>query len=194
MEATERQELEEVRQTLQQLENRLRRDVADMVRVLEADVPAQLLRTVRSVFERSNRTDALDDSAVAALKRETTETATSLGRAVAEGLSEFELWTWDSAWPLPASPEGLAEHPRVRKVLARFADALQELLQKHGLEQEGERAEYKVPAYFVGGCFMKSLVSNYWRALADYHQLRQRLNDLDHAEQRQARIERWDRA
>jgi hypothetical protein len=108
-------ELDDARQTLTRIEERLRRDVGDMVRVLQADVPAFFVRAVRRVFEQAPEADALDPAAVRRLKEDTLATGKALGAEVARRLEPFEVWTWDPTWAkLPAEPlEDLDRHPRV---------------------------------------------------------------------------------
>lgn len=185
---------EEARQTLEHLEERLRRDVADMLTVLEADIPKHIIRTARAVFERWSGADALDDAAIKKLKQDTQATSKALTDEVLTGLRDFETWTWDSSWAHPVEPEDLEPHPRVSEALARVEPGLLGLLERHGVPaaELGDRGKYRVPAYFVAGHFMKSLVANYWRALLDHHQLSEKLQEADQAEERQTRRDRWD--
>ena len=52
---------DEARQTLNRLDERMRRDVSDMLNVLQADVPTQFVRAVRQAFERSDQVDGMVD-------------------------------------------------------------------------------------------------------------------------------------
>lgn len=189
--------LDDARETLEQIEVRLQRDVGDMVRVLEADVPAFVLRAVRRAFEQAPEADDLSDDAVKTLKAETGELGKRLAAEVGEALRPFDAWRWDEGWPFPEPlPEDLAAHPRVEEVLRRVGAGVAELAQKHGLPAValGDDPGYRLPAYFVAGHFMKSLVGSYWRALADYEALRRSIAEADHADEREARAARWDRA
>ncbi len=188
-------ELEDARGTLEQVERRLRRDIADMVGVLEADVPAFVGRSVRRTFEQAPEADRVDDAAVKRLKEDTTRLGQELAAEVARELAGFEVWTWEAGWTLPSEPpEDLDAHPRVSEVLSRVGAAVRELLERHGLPAPAEATHYRLPAYFVAGHFMKSLVANYWRALADHEALRRALAEADQREAREARAARWDRA
>lgn len=179
---------------LAQFEDRLRRDVADMVKVLTADVPVFVERTVRKIFEQSAQADAMSDSDLAKLKKATGEASAKLGAEVERELEPFEVWLWEGS-SVPTSPDGLNDHPRVGAVLDRVGATLRSLLEDHGIPAADPKdANYRLPAYFVAGHFMKSLVANYWRSLADFHDLGTRLEEESRADERQRRSERWDNA
>lgn len=186
---------DEARETLRQLEQRLRREVTDMVTVLAADVPVFFTRAVRGAFERSPRADELGEEAVRRLKAETESASRALAARVQEQLEPFETWLWDRPSPPPAS-EDLDAHPRVSAVLTSVGEELRRLVEAHGLTAAdlGDAATYRLPSYFVKGHFMKSLVANFWRALADYQQLRGRVDEAAHVEERQRRRDRWESA
>lgn len=193
----ENQGLEDGRQTLARIEERLRRDVGDMVRVLQADVPAFFVRTARRAFEHAPEADRMDAAAVKRLKEDTLASGQALASELTARLEPFEVWAWDPAWPMPTEPpEDLDAHPRVAEALGRVGAALRELLERHGLPASalGDPPSYRLPAYFVAGHFMKSLVANYWRALADHEALRRSLAEADQAGVREARAARWDQA
>jgi hypothetical protein len=185
-------ETQEATETLEQLKKRLARDVADMVKVLTADAPVFLKRPVRTVFERSDAADALDDAAVSALKAATDEASAHVEEELREALSLFDIWTWDET-PVPTNPTGLDAHPRVAPVLAKVGEAVAKVLDAHGLSPQAE-ITYQLPTYFVAGHFMKSLVADYWRVLADFHSLSVRLEEESQSDQRETRRARWDSA
>lgn len=183
-------------ETLRQLEERLRRDVRDMVEVLRADVPTFVSRTIKAVFEESPAADALDDVAVARLKADTAATAKSLGQDTADRLARFELWTWEKSDPPPRDARGLDANPEVAAVLHGVGEAIVDLLERHGLPRTaaGDRAAYRLPTYFVAGHFMKSLVESYWQTLAMHHELRSRVQSGAKDASRRSRRARWDGA
>ena len=150
------------------------------------------------MFERSTEADALSDEQVKALKAATTEARDRITSQVIEALTPFEVWVWDDAWPaVPASCEDFSAHPRVSEILAKVGSELGELLGEHGLPSQrpnGEPYAYRLPSYFVAGHFMKSLVGTFWRAIGEHHRLNQRLGEVDQAEQRQSRLQRWEDA
>ncbi len=178
-----------------QLEARLRREVGDMVKVLVADVPVFFRRTVKDVFERSPKADDLDDAALKALKVATQAESEKLAQAIEDQLGSFEVWGWREG-PVPTDSDDLHAHPQVGAILGQVETALQTLVEAHGLPKAdlGKDGDYRLPSYFVAGHFMKSLVANYWRALADYHQLSARLQEEAQADQRERRRTRWDDA
>lgn len=187
----------EGKETLAQLERRLRRDVADIGEVLRADVPLHVQRCVRTTFERSPRADDLDQAAVAALKAATQAASDAVRDDVLQALEGFEAWTWPSSEDkVPEDASSLRDHPGVAAVLDRVEVAVRALLSEHGFTDEdlGERGVYRMPSYFVAGHFMKSLVANYWRALADYTELKATLQDAEEAGTREERRARWDSA
>lgn len=186
----------EAHQALDQLIQRITRNVGDITTVLAADLPKHVQRSVRGAFEASPSADAMSDAQVAALKQDTQTTSQSLGAAVVAGLTDVETWLWPIDQPLPEAPEGFEEHPRLAEVLAQVPTALASLLGRHGLTSDGLEGggAYRAPAYFVAGHFMKSLLADYWRALLDHTELRRGLEESGQAETRQARRERWDQA
>ncbi|HBP20449.1 MAG TPA: hypothetical protein DEA08_21990 [Planctomycetes bacterium] len=184
------------RQTLAQLEDRLQRDVSDMRQVLVTDVPTHVVRVVRSTFERSSRADEMGAPAISALKQATQELAENLAGEVGAALEDFEAWTWPSDEAFPADPSGLRDHPRVAEVLDRVEVSIVALLEQHEvpIKDLAGRGAYQIPSYFVAGHFMKSLVANYWRALRDYEELRNKVVEAEHSDVRSARRKRWDSA
>jgi hypothetical protein len=189
-------ELVEARETLRQLEERLRRDVRDMAGVLRADVPTFLGRSVKAAFEESAAADALDDAAVKRLKEDTARTSRAVADDVGKTLERFELWTWDRADPPPRDARGLDANPEIAAVLRRVGEALGDLLERNGLPRNalGDRGAYRLPTYFVAGHFMKSLVESYWQTLTMHHELRQRIETSTQSDQRKRRRDRWDKA
>lgn len=194
----------EARETLAKLEERLRRDVRDMLEVLRADVPVFFRRTVKLAFEESEGADALDEAAVRRLKAESERRADEVGRELVARLERFDAWltptatttatTRDAASPRDA--RALDEHPSVGPALRQVGAALRELLDAHGLAGalDDERLAYKLPTYFVAGHYMKSLVESFWQNLGLYHRLAGQLAAGAKDEQRQARRSRWESA
>lgn len=185
-------EAEEARQTLAQLEDRLRRNVSDMVKVLVADAPVFARRAVRRVFERSPVSDGLDDAALKALKDGTDTMANTVADRLGERLSPFEAWAWTGG-DVPLTRDSLDAHPAVSKCLAEIGQSIAALLDTHGYS-EADRGliTYQLPAYFVAGQFMQSLVADYWRVLADHHELDKRLQEEALSTERTSRRSRWD--
>lgn len=184
------------RQTLTQLEERLQRDVSDMRQVLVTDVPTHVIRVVRSTYERSARADEMGAPAISALKQATEELAQTLAGEVGAALTDFQAWTWPDDESFPEDPSGLRDHPRVAEVLDRVEVAIVALLEQHEvpIKDLAGRGGYQVPSYFVAGHFMKSLVANYWRALRDYEELREKVSEAEHSDLRDARRKKWDQA
>ena len=151
-------------------------------------------RTVKDIFERSPKADDLDDAALKTLKAETQAESARLAKAVEDQLSPFEVWGWNRKGPVPADSEDLHEHPGVSAILDQVEAGLKTLLEAHGIPEEdlGTDGRYRLPAYFVAGHFLKSLVANYWRTLADYDQLSTQLSEEAQADERQRRRQRWD--
>ncbi len=187
-------EAEEARQTLAQLEDRLRRNVSDMVKVLVADAPVFAKRAVRRVFERSAVSDGLDDAALKSLKAGTDAMADAVRDQLKERLSPFEAWTW-AGGAVPTSRDSLDAHPTASEALAAVGQSVAVLLEEHGYnEAERGTIAYQLPAYFVAGQFMQSLVADYWRVLADHYDLDCRLREEALSTERTSRRSRWDSA
>jgi hypothetical protein len=186
----------EAREALAKLEERLRRDARDMTEVLRADVPVFFVRAVRSAFEESPAADRLDDAALARLKAETTRRAQAATDALVRVLDDPTAWRWDRADAPPRDAKGLEPHPTVGPALARVGEAMGALLEEFGVGRDalGERAAYRLPSYFVGGHYMRSLVEGFWQALAAHHELAARLAEGESHDQRAARRSRWDQA
>ena len=182
---------------LEQLETRLQREIADMLGVLRVDIPNHVVRTLRTVFEESARSDGLSDRQLKAFKEDTVATSQRVAAEVCQELEPWEVWGWERDWAFPAEPRGLKDHPRVCGVLDGVSSAVEAVLERHGFSPSelGEsRGAYVLPAYFVAGSFMKSLVANYWRVLRDYDELKQRLDRESRTDERETRRARWDRA
>jgi hypothetical protein len=188
----------EDRESLAKLEERLRRDVRDMVEVLRADVPVFFKRAVKAVFEETEAGDALDDAAVRKLKADTDRRAEEVGRELTRRLEPFEAWRWTAAageGP-PRDAKALDPHPTVGAALRQVGDALTQLLEAHGIPPSalGDRATYRLPTYFVAGHYMKSLVEGFWQTLALHHELSSRVASGAKEQQRKARRTRWEQA
>lgn len=185
----------EARETLAKLEERLRRDVRDMLEVLRADVPVFFRRAVKQAFEESDAADALDDAALRRLKADTDRRADEVGRDLASRLGPFEAWLQAAPAP-PKDARVLDEHPVVGPALGQVRAALRELLEAHGLPRaaDDERLAYRLPTYFVAGHYMKSLVESFWQTLSLHQQLASQLASGAKDDQRQQRRLRWDQA
>lgn len=186
----------EERESLAKLEERLRRDVRDMVEVLRADVPVFFRRAVKAVFEETEAGDALDDAAVRALKADTDRQADEVGRALGLQLDSFDAWRWTAPGSPPRDAKLLDPHPTVGAALRHVGDALARLLEAHGIAAAalGDRATYRLPSYFVAGHYMRSLVEGFWQTLALHHELSSRVAAGAKAEQRKVRRTRWEQA
>lgn len=186
----------EAQETLTKLEERLRRDVGDMLEVLRADIPVFFRRAVKLAFEESDAADALDDAAVRRLKVETERRADEVGRELASRLEPVHGWLTRPDTLPPRDAKGLEEHPVVGPALRDVGAAIRELLRAHGISSAADdaRLDYRLPTYFVAGHYMKSLVESFWQTLALYHQLAGQLAAGAKDEQRQARRSRWESA
>lgn len=185
----------EARETLAKLEERLRRDVRDMLEVLRADVPVFFRRAVKQAFEESDAADALDEAALRRLKADTERRADEAGRDLVSRLGPFEAWLQAAPAP-PKDARGLDEHPVVGPALGQVRAALRELLEAHGLPRaaDDERLAYRLPTYFVAGHYMKSLVESFWQTLSLHQQLASQLAAGAKDDLRQQRRLRWDQA
>ncbi|MBL4845430.1 MAG: hypothetical protein JKY65_07890 [Planctomycetes bacterium] len=183
-------------EALAEVEARLEREVADLRKILAADLPAHIRRCARVVFERSSQSDALNDAALQSFKQATEALANALPGEVLAPLSELGAWAWPVGTPFPEAPNTLGELPVLANALAVVEERLGALLREHGFgpEDMGDRAAYVEPAYFVGGLYLKSVVANFWRALADYDALSHEVGELASADERAARRKRWEQA
>lgn len=188
---------EETRDALNEVEDRLQREVGDLRKILAADLPAHVRRSVRLAFERSPRADLLEHAQLSALKSATGALAEALSEEALAPFAELGPWTWPRERPFPPEAKGLRDHPALAAALERLDARLEAFLGEHALdpaELGPERAAYREPAYFVGGLYMKSVVANYWRALADYDALSRQVREQEGSEQRAARRQRWEDA
>ena len=188
---------EETRAALNEVEDRLQREVGDLRKILAADLPAHVRRCVRLAFERSPQADALDDAQLGALKTATLSLADDLGAEALAPFAELAPWTWPRERPFPPEAKGLRDHPALAAALAALDARLEAFLLEHALDPRElgpERAAYREPAYFVGGLYMKSVVANYWRALADYDALSRQVREQEGSDLRAARRQRWEDA
>lgn len=186
---------QDARETLAKLEERLQRDVRDMLEVLRADVPAFFKRTVKASFEEADTADALDDARVRRLKKDTDERALAVGNELARTLAPLDAWLrWDKPEPPPRDGKTLDPHPVVGPALAKVGDAVLALLESYGLPRHRDRATYRLPSYFVAGHYMKSLVESFWQSLSLHHELRERAHTDEKQAARAKRRARWDQA
>lgn len=191
---TEPGRIEEDRATLAQLEDRLRRDVSDMLAVLEVDLPAFVRRTARRAFTESAQADQMSPAEVRALKVEAEALATRAGKELLESLRDPRAWAWPGPEAPPASGADLEAHPGVAPALQGVADQVHALLQRHGVATPAGACRYRPPTWFVAGRFMKSLIEGWWRTLALHWEVQERVQQAARGDERQRREARWDGA
>ena len=81
-------------EALAEVEIRLQREVADVRKILKADLPAHVRRCARAVFERCPRSDELSDAALRSFKEASDALADRMD-TVAKGLEHFYFGRFD---------------------------------------------------------------------------------------------------
>jgi len=164
-------------------------------RLLAADVRAFVPQTVRDRFlDLPALADALDDAALADLKRATLEVTEALATRVERQLSAPAAWLG----AVSTRREGhgtppLTEHPPVAAVAADIADALNALLAEQGLGLEPALG-YRLPMRFIDGDNLATLTLNFWKAVARRDEQRRRAAATAASAAAGERRRRWDEA
>jgi hypothetical protein len=164
-------------------------------RLLAADVRAFVPQAVRDRFlELPALADALDDAALADLKRATLEATDALAARVEHQLTSPAAWLG----AVPSRREGqgtppLTEHPPVSAMVADIADTANGLLRTHGMAVEPPLT-YRLPMRFIDGDNLASLTMNFWKAVARREEHRRRADASAAAAAAGERRRRWDDA
>ena len=164
-------------------------------RLLAADVRAFVPQTVRDRFlELPALADALDDAALADLKRATLDATEALATRVERQLCA------PAAWLGAASPRRgghgtppLTEHPPVAAVAAEVADTVNALLRERGMGIEPALG-YRLPMRFIDGDNLATLTLNFWKAVARRDEQRRRADATAATAAAGERRRRWDDA
>ncbi|GIW72544.1 MAG: hypothetical protein KatS3mg102_2086 [Planctomycetota bacterium] len=189
--------VEELAERREVVRDKVRHDAREIISVLRLDFPSFIVRQLKERYV-SHPEVRLEPEQLRALKAEAEEAGR---RAVEEILPELEdpaLWL-EGAPELPQSPEerrSLRHNPEVWSRVQKVAGLVRELLEKYGLPVAGEQGEpsYKLPAWFIGGRLMVSLVESYWRNLAELRALEAELQALERSRVRAERAAEWDAA
>lgn len=166
---------------------------ARIARLLAADVRVFLPQVVRDRFaDTPSLGEALDDDALAKLKREVLETADQLGAEVEKRLGPPTAWL-DAATPAAdagAAPT-LMTHPPVADTVAHIEHTVAGVLAQHGLDGDGP-THYRLPMRFIDGENLATLTLNFWKAVARRNAQRAKADASAAARAHADRKRRWD--
>ncbi len=164
-------------------------------RLLAADVRSFVPQTVRDRFlEVPALADALDDAALAALKRATLADTETLAARIEHQLTSPAAWL--AATPHRRESAGvppLTEHPPVAAAVADIADTVNGMLREHGLGVEPPFA-YRLPMRFIDGDNLATLTLNFWKAVTRRDEQRRRADASAAVAAAGERRRRWDEA
>ena len=189
------QELEE---RLRILEEKVRRDAREIVEVLKVDFPLFVERTVKDRFLAER--DLAAGMSQAAIKSLKADVAAAGQKAVGElvpPLEDAKIWLDVPAVPPAAERRDLQGNAEVNGRIQRVGQFVRELLERYkfpGVREEDFAQAYKLPAWFIAGRLLKSLVESYWRNLEEHHAVREALRQMKEREERASLAERWDSA
>lgn len=179
-----------------EVEEKLRRDVREMVEVLKIDVPAFFVRSAEKRFVSSpDVSEKWSDDQLRRFKKDVNDAGERVARELGKALEPWDAWAWDPRQTFPEDPKGLEPNARVWAHVKKVSDDLAALLEKNGYpDSPAARETYKLPSYFVGGRFMKSLVESYWRGLQEHFELTRIIDEAGSKERREKLKARWDKA
>lgn len=170
---------------------RFEQTIADIVRLLEADIPRFITKRTREAFLANPAVSgAMGSDAVRALKSGAAELG---GRAAARVRDEVAIDSapWSAGPTETGTPKTLDEAPVWASICAFEAD-LGALLEGAGLPASG--LSYRAPVFFIEGRYFPALAENYWRLRAEMAALAARLEVLEHDASRRDLEAVWDEA
>lgn len=179
------------------LAEKVQRDMRELVDILKSDLPKFVERAVKERFIAApSFADAMSDADLKALKAAVVETGKKLVAEVATSLDELAIWV-DAPGPIPASAERgeLRPNAEVYRRLQRAGAFVRDLLAAHKFPdlREAEFQEaYRLPSWFIGGKYPKSVVQSYWRNLEEYQAVRDALVSMKDRDEKGRLASRWD--
>jgi hypothetical protein len=177
------------------VEEKLRHDAKEMTEVLRSDIPTFFVREAKRRFVGWAEGEKWSDDQLKRFKTEMKAAGDKAANDLAQALASWDAWAWDTRNAFPENPTGLEANTRVWGRVRKVGEELANLLERHGLPDPGAAKDaYKLPAYFVAGRFMKSLVESYWRGLAEHAELGRFIEESSSKDRREKLSERWDRA
>lgn len=158
--------------------------------LLATDAQAFFHREVKDRFIAAPEfADALEDAAVARLKRETAATAEAAAAALREALG-------DGTWSTVEAPADLdapiTAHPPVAAALGQLEAHLARFLEGHGIP--GDPPLYTLPARFIDGENLVPLTRNLWKAARHLAAARGEVRETGRQQAADRRRQRWEEA
>src|SRR5262245_55422886 len=116
-----------------EVEEKLRRDVREMVEVLKIDVPAYFVRSAEKRFVSSpDVTEKWSDDQLRRFKKDIGDAGERVARELGNALEPWDAWAWDPREAFPDDPRGLEPNTRVWAHVKKVSDDLAALLERAG--------------------------------------------------------------
>lgn len=186
----------EIASRAESVREKILRDAREIVEVLKVDFPLWIRREAKAAFSESPEfASSLTNDQVRAIKKDVDEAADAASREILPALQEWAIWIVDaSSVPEDRKTTDLRANAEVDRRIQRVAGHLTRVLKDRGFPERvlKGRTEYVLPARFIAGRLLKSLVESYWRNLEELWDLDATLRAL-HERDRKSDLEaKWD--
>lgn len=179
------------------LAEKVQRDMRDLVDILKADFPKFVERAVKERFVSApDFANGMSDADLKSLKADVAATGKTLVGEVASSLDDLAIWL-EPQGPVPGASErgDLRGNAEVYRRLQKAGAFVKDLLAKYRFPDlhDAEFTEaYRLPSWFIGGRYPKSVAQSYWRNLEEYHSVRDALRSMQERDQKSKLASRWD--
>lgn len=185
----ESQSLDELQEHIRFVQQKIAQIRDDVLATFKEDFPKFVEREVKRAFlENAEHSASMSEQALKALKAEMVGVGAKATVAVLADLTDSTLWVTTGA---PESTKTLESNTELWAVVNGIADAVNQLLEKHGFPGPHTVA-YKSPTWFIAGKYMPSLAEAYWRWNGDLSESRGKVAEMTDKVKKDDLLTRWD--
>lgn len=181
---------------IEAIHDRIRRNAEDIRALLRDDLPAFVVREIKTRFvEQSELATRMTDAQVKAMKEATARAGAALAAQVDASLEPLEAWL--SGVDAEDGGRHLEQNPDLWGRVARpTVEAVEELLHAHGFPRppEGYGVTYKEPARFISGRYLPTLAERYWKLIGELRRIQEQAAAQVKARSRSELARRWEDA
>ncbi|MFH1774095.1 MAG: hypothetical protein ABH874_03950 [Methanobacteriota archaeon] len=172
--------------------------VKKIVSVLEKDIPTYVINTVREVFiQEFEHAKSMSKDDVAQLKKDAEAIAEEAKLKITKELLTTDKWFVKER--VAGYRDSIYQNGEISAILKSIDNYIYDLLVKYKFPEvvkHGRRASYNVTPYdlsaFGSEEELKELSKDYWKEVAKYYELKEKVNQLEADIRKEAAKKIWD--